>query len=220
WDPAVLVWSYLDLYEHCREDDCDAMADDPGFWFYHAPLGVEADVFKPLTEGTCESCADPTDDCDGGPWCPCACHDCNGVSKRTYTIATSGLSWLTESVRECVVAAQRAATKALPAWIFHLGEQLSREDDGVRCASGITDRQLADVYSQCRFVSGLRRIEGFELPAVEGLLCGARPVLFDTPGYRWIYGDWAEYIREESRESVIEQLVELFKRGARPVTAE
>ena len=128
-----------------------------------------------------------------------------------YIVGTSGLSRLQESVRECMIAAETCDRR-----VFHLGRQVTGKDF-VDCAEGLTDDQLAHRYSGCEFVSGLRRKEGFELPAAEGLLCGARPILFDTPDYRWNYKEWAEYIHEGTRQEVVDQLVQLFKQGARPV---
>ena len=130
---------------------------------------------------------------------------------KQYTIATSGYNRLQESIRECALAAG-----AVNGMVFHLGETRNWYDN-IIYANGIDDLQLATRYSMCQFVSGLRRTEGFELPAVEGLLCGARPIVFDTPDYRWNYHEFAEYVHEGSRAEVVEQLVELFKRGARPV---
>lgn len=102
-----------------------------------------------------------------------------------------------ESVRECVKAAQGL--------VFQLG-------------AGISDVELASVYSQSEFVSGLRRKEGFEMPVLEGLLCGARPICYDKPHYRYWFGDLAEYIPEASPEEVIKSLTALIDEGPRPVT--
>jgi hypothetical protein len=103
--------------------------------------------------------------------------------------------------------------------VLHLGVNLEHRYPNIRCISGVSDEELADNYAGCDFVSGLRRTEGFEIPAAEGLLCGARPIVFDTPDYHFNYREFAEYIHEGTRQQVVDQLVELFKRGARPVTA-
>jgi len=131
--------------------------------------------------------------------------------KRTYVICTSGSGALSESVKEAIVAARRVNRK-----VAHLGPELNRE--GVDCFSGLTDSELVDLYNQCEFVAGLRRTEGFELPAAEGLLCGARPIMFDQPHYRQWYAPWAEFITEGDRSSVIDSLEALFRREVRFVT--
>lgn len=130
-----------------------------------------------------------------------------------YTIATSGLDYLTESVRECIRATDRVGGK-----VFHLGAMLNRDQDFVECAKGISDEKLAEYYSHCQFVSGLRRDEGFEFPAAEGLLCGARPILFDRPHYRQWYYDLGVFIPEEPRDKVIESLHKVFLMGTDPVS--
>ena len=176
WAGANVVWSYLDLQQAAQIDDVPTS----DVYFYHAPLGVDAGVFKPLQQ------------------------------KRRYAICTSGL-YRAESVREAILAAKQVGRKVL-----HLGPELNHQD--VECHSGLTDEEVAEVYNQCEFVSGLRRIEGFELPAAEGLLCGARPIVFDRSHYRKWYKPWAEFIPEGSQMEVIESLASLFKRGARAVT--
>jgi hypothetical protein len=187
WENAKVVWSYYDLA--CEFDRAGYDAD--GGWkfpqrFYHAPLGVDAGVFYPR------------------PLEP--------VGLKDFTILTSGESKLSESVRECWLAATTVG--GITAHIGATGRMTA-------CTSNYlnqTDEQLAWIYSQCHFVSALRRKEGFELPAAEGLMCGARPICFDSADYRWCYKDFAEYIHEGTRQEVVDQLVELFKRGARPVT--
>lgn len=176
WACARCVWSYYDL---------ERMSPRQGN-FYHAPLGVDSDVFYPRPP------------LSGPPY--------------TYVVATSGRSRLTESVREAAIAAHLVRRK-----IFHLGSILALGPHG-HCAVDITDDQLATFYSDCDWVSGLRRVEGFELPAVEGLLCGTRPILFDRPHYRQWYDGFGEFIPEDSRQVVLDQLVQLFERGPRPVT--
>lgn len=189
WDKAAVVWSYYDLNSAIANDIFNYGIDLNNTTyltnFYHAPLGVDATVFV----------ADPN-------------------VKKLFTIATSGLSRLQESVRECWLAVEQVGGSA-----FHVGSPHLSSVCRVFSA-GCNDNQLAASYQQCEFVSGLRRTEGFELPAVEGLLCGSRPILFSTPDYRRWYEPWGEFIEETDRQGVVDQLVELFKRGARPVTAE
>ncbi len=184
WKGATCVWSYYDLLKAIRDDGGQWMIQN----FMHAPLGVDNRVFYDVHH----------------PY----------TIQREHVIATSGVSRLQESVRECELAAQVVGRS-----MFHLGRKVTGKPH-VTCAEGISDEELAQTYSTCEFVSGLRRTEGFELPAAEGLLCGARPVLFDTLDYRFNYRDWAEYVHEGTRQEVVDQLVQLFKRGAHPVTVE
>lgn len=196
WRWATVVWSYYDLLQAVWDDGDDGEAFRHNVNFYHAPLGADATVFR--------------DTRDEG-------------HERSLLAVTSGLSRLSESVREVALAASKfPASNHAPypdCNVYHLGPKL-RLPENVRCVNGVTDEQLATAYSYSEFVSGLRRKEGFELPAIEGLLCGARPVVFDTPDYRWNYGNHALYIPEGSRDEVVDSLVEIFKRGAPPVTPE
>lgn len=188
WQNAEVVWSYYDLEAARIADGGCASCEMPNF--YHAPLGVESEVFYQRQA-------------------------VNNEYARRYVIATTGLSYLSESVRECWLAASKDI-RTRP--VIHLGSRLSRAKGAVFCHENISDDKMAEYYSQCEFVSALRRKEGFELPAAEGLLCGARPIAFDTPDYRWIYKSWAEYVHEGTRQEVVDQLIQLFRQGARPVT--
>jgi len=187
--PSTSDW--MDLWKDAKlvwsYYDLPALCTEDGtrgvFEFYHAPLGVNAGIFYPRDR-----------------------------VRGEFIIATSGMHALTESVKECVVAAKKVGRR-----VFHLGHQLRRGDDIV-CRSGITDQELAGYFSSCEFVSGLRRTEGFELPVAEGLLCGARPILFNQPHYRQWYSNLALFIPEEPREKITETLVKVFEAGASPVT--
>ncbi len=101
--------------------------------------------------------------------------------------------------------------------MFHLGPNV-RRDPRITCWQGMDDKALAKIWASCDYVSGLRRTEGFEFPAVEGLICGARPVLFDRRHYQTWYGELAEYVPESSRPEVIDSLEGLFRSPYRPVT--
>ncbi len=190
WDAAAVVWSYYDLNLAIANDIFNYGIDVKGSFnldnFYHAPLGADAQTFQIHKN-----------------W-----------KARDYVILSSGLSRLSESVRECHLAAQEVGRPSA-----HLGNHVKLPPTA-DSFSGMPDDVLRGLYNTCEFVSGLRRTEGFELPAVEGLLCGARPVVFDTPDYHWNYGDHAEYIHEGTRAEVVEQLVALFKAGPRGVTEE
>lgn len=175
WHSATCVWSYYDLRRLAYEDGNVMQA----FPFYHAPLGVNADVFYPRT------------------------------ADKYYIIGTNGFSALTEGSREAALAAGFVKQP-----MFHLGPQV-RVGSHVTCQTGITDNDLATQLSRCVYVSGLRRVEGFELPAAEGLLCGARPVFYDKPHYRQWFDDWAVFIPEGPRDAVTASLTRVFQ-GPRP----
>lgn len=150
--------------------------------FYHAPLGVETADFT------------------------------RQAVRREFLVMTHGTSWLTEGVREAVLAARRHGGR-----VYHLGPHIRRTPE-MLAEMPVHDAALARRYSQCYYVAPLRRIEGFELPAAEGVICGARPILYDRPHYRHWYGDLAEYVPEGDRADVIEALDGIFSRPYRAVT--
>lgn len=131
--------------------------------------------------------------------------------QRNFLIAStgSGKPWNKECKNEIVLASKNLGKK-----IFQLGP--GENTDRITYSNNASDKDLAEFYSQCEFVSGLRRIEGFELPVIEGLLCGARPICFDTPNFRFWFKSVAEFIPENS--SIHENLNKIFIRSAKPVT--
>ena len=131
-----------------------------------------------------------------------------------FVIAASSQGYLVESARECILASRNVGKK-----VFYLGKELNRGVDVV-CKTGIPDWELTNWYSRCDYVSGLRRTEGFEFPVLEGALCGARPILFDKPHYRYWFNPFGLFIPEEPREQVIESLTKIFSAPAAPRVSE
>lgn len=131
-------------------------------------------------------------------------------SKRKFIIAGTGTG--SQSSQECkneVISAARTLGKN----IFQLGYGI-RSD--VAYSNGMDDKMLAYYYSHCEFVSGLHRVEGFELPVIEGLLCGARPICFDRPHYRHWFDKLAEFIPEDG--NITDNVRKILQKGAKPVT--
>jgi acetyltransferase-like isoleucine patch superfamily enzyme len=139
------------------------------------------------------------------------------------SLAAGGVETLAEisSAGSCLVmkGAVAAAVERVGGRMIHLGPNLYLGDH-VESYTDIDDIYLAALYRQCRFVSGLRRGEGFELPAAEGLLCGCRPILYDQPHYRLWYDKWGRFIPEESQEVVESALVRIFKDSLDPTVTE
>lgn len=133
-------------------------------------------------------------------------------TRKRFIIGTSGYIAETEGVLECHAVASR-----LEHLHFHLGPDL-KLGPGVTYMTNIADDILADFWSQCTFVAGLRRIEGFELPIVEGLACGARPICFDSPHYRQWFDGLAEFVPEVEPAEVTEHLYSIMSKPVRTVT--
>lgn len=183
WQLATCVWSYYDLDALLKEDYQD-VKDELGYLptlsnFYHAPMGVDANFRR---------------------W----------MDVERYIVGCTGYLAQQECLDEVAVAA--GADRK----VFHLGpdpitdSKISWGINGphVKHMLGINDDVLAQMYSRCRYVTGLRRIEGFEMPLAEGLLCGAMPITFDQPHYRKWFDGLAHFIPEDG--NVAQSLVDIF----------
>ncbi len=140
---------------------------------------------------------------------------------RTIGLITSGYSTgpLQEAIEEAVFACEATGQS-----FVHIGpgtiEGMTRYPKTWNTQLNIPDAQLVQLYRNAKRVSGLRHIEGFELPALEGLLQGARPVLFDRKDMRMWYDGLAEFVPECSGPELEERLTQLFKTEPTPVTPE
>lgn len=159
-----------------------------GACFYHAPLGID----KAFTE---DFIALPRD---------------VGVMTSGY-VAGPGA----EAIEEVALAAWMLGMSSV-----HLGPKLvegMRTQTELRSILGVSDAQLAGYYRRCKWVSGLRYVEGFELPALEGLACGARPIVFDRPDmYPWYTGH-AVFVPECTGEDLVQVLLDVFDSEPDPV---
>jgi len=84
----------------------------------------------------------------------------------------------------------------------------------------VTDEQLRGLYNQCNWFSSLRRKDGFELTAVEAMLCGVRPIVFDTPNYRQWYQDLAEFVPETPPGELVRNICNILNSPPRPLTSD
>lgn len=166
--------------------------------FVRLPLGVDTGIFRPSLMPVQQ---------DGRPT--------RYLPLKSYLVGTSGYVAGMESVDLWAQVCSQPPHRRQ----FHLGPNLHLPGS-VLYANGIPDSELARYWSQCFYVSGLRRSEGFELPAYEGLAAGARPVMFDREDARHWLGDKAEYIQEGSDLDIVEQLAVLVNGPYRAVTAD
>ncbi len=135
--------------------------------------------------------------------------------KRKYVMGIHSKGWTHESLREVVTAAREAKKRVL---VFDEPKDYGEEVFFTGVIKN-NDQLLAYWYSQCQYVSGLRRTEGFELPVIEGLMCGARPICFDLPSYRMWFEGLVEFIPESGgRAQIIPELVNILNQEPRPVT--
>lgn len=155
--------------------------------FYYASLGVDMQVFNQLS--------------------------CNLRERLVITTGyTSGES--AEAIEEVWIAARRCGVK-----VVHIGphtiEGIDREwvKSIPEYRHNISDNELANLYRRALWVAALRHTEGFELPALEGLACGAAPIIFDQLNMRHWYRDSAIYIPDINGEGLINELMNVFNRN-------
>lgn len=134
---------------------------------------------------------------------------------RTHAVLTTGYDDGQEAIRECHEAARRLGAPSV-----HLNARFPWMWPGLDVVDGINDEALATWYSRCWYVSGLRRIEGFELPVLEGLCCGARPIVFDTPTAREWFDGHAIFVPEVEPAALTDVLTEVLRESPRFVTAD
>jgi hypothetical protein len=134
-----------------------------------------------------------------------------GEHNHNYQILTTGKNYMTEGVRECAIASEKVRRKAV-----HFGFIVDK--DNVDSFVDADNNTYVIALNNSDYVAGLRRGEGFELPAAEGLVCGVRPILFNAPHYCAWYNNLGLFVQENSREILINDLKDIFLGEERPVT--
>ena len=131
---------------------------------------------------------------------------------RRWLLATTGYVAETECLQECADAVAKLGGRML-----HLGHRLNLGPH-VDYVMDIPDADWAGYLRQCQFVAGLRRIEGFELPILEGYACGAIPITFETPCYDW-FQNFALRVPEGSPSYVsdaVRRVLEVHRSASAP----
>lgn len=190
WRDSVCVWSYYNLNEMIRIDNPDL--GEPNLPFFYAPLGVDEEFTRLYVDFPRKI----------------------GAMTSGYVSGPSA-----EAIEEVAVAAGRVGKRVAHLGPFPVG-MTNDQSPGSHWQfhHGITDQELATLYRSSEWVSGLRHGEGFELPVLEGLCCGARPILFDRPEMRYWYDEHAVFVPECSGEELIDHLVRVMSRRPDPVS--
>ncbi len=134
--------------------------------------------------------------------------------EKQYLIGTNGNSYDSECLGEVRMAAYEVNGKVL-----HVGPEYAK-DPMVTTLSNISDDKLRECYNMCRNFSALRRKDGFEMVAIESLLCGVRPIMFDTPNYRQWFDGLVEFIPEGTPAETMREIRGLLRTERNPVTLE
>lgn len=158
--------------------------------FYRAPMGLDPVFRRPFSNG----------------------HRDVGVMTSGYVNGHGQ-----EAIEEPIVAAhQRGLTQ------LHLGPIPEGLTPGVKLnyAYDIGDTELVSLYQRTKWVAAMRFVEGFEMPAIEGLACGARPIVFDRPDMHHWYDGHAIFVPECSGQALIDALTPIVGSDPNPVTSE
>jgi hypothetical protein len=185
--PWLNLWQSADLVWSYY--DLSTVAECAGFNFYHAPLGLD-DVFATA---------------------PAQPH----LGRARVIVTTgyvSGSGPGAEPIEDVWIAAKCAGVGIIhigPANVVGMRLDVTRE-----VHTDISDTLLAEIYGRATWVSALRRTEGFELPGIEGLSCGARPIVFDNADNRHWYGDgdYANYVKDRGGIDLVDDLLKIFTR--------
>lgn len=139
--------------------------------------------------------------------------------KKIYEIFNTGYVSGSEAIYESYLAARAVGGASV-----HVGGSINNEVHDtpdpkyyVR-KENISDFEMNLSYNQSKYVCGLRRNEGFELPVIEGALAGCRPICFNNPYYTRWFKDLAIFIPEDN--NVKENLIKIFKSKYKPVAKE
>jgi hypothetical protein len=188
------LWAGADLvwsyYDLAAACEADGCEMDPAVNFYMSPLGVDAAFAAgPLPRG-----------------------------ERPIDVMTSGyVSTGQEAIWEFALAAERTGRT-----VKHLGphtvQGMPRRPRGWSAMLGVTDDDLAAFLGCTKWVSGLRYGEGFEMPCIEGLARGARPVVFDRPDMRQWYDGHAVFVPEVPSEELACILEDVLTGAPEPVS--
>lgn len=85
-------------------------------------------------------------------------------------------------------------------------EDLGLEEEVVLQLRGVARADLAALYRECRAVLLPSEAEGFGLPLLEALACGAAALASDLPVLREVGGDAASYVRPGQAQEWVEAL--------------
>ena len=195
WAKSELVWSYYDLAKYMESSAVIPCREK----LFRAPLGADP-IFRDNAQQLLQFCATGAR---------------SFASESRRLIVTSGYvsGPGAEAIEEVWNAAERVG------WLgVHIGpskvEGMRRKSmpAGWHSAEGCTDTELAAYYRRAHFVAGLRYVEGFEMPAVESIMCGAIPLVFDQPSQRHWFGDLTPMVLPEagSKRQLTSRLEEIF----------
>jgi hypothetical protein len=134
-------------------------------------------------------------------------------AEKKYLAGTDGNNFRAECIGETHLTTWNLKKNAV-----HIGQPFDANPI-VTYLSNITDDELRDVHNQCEYFVSLRRKDGFELPAIQSMLCGVRPIVFDTPNYRQWFDGLAIFIPEVGVKETAYNLGRVMAQPPKPMLA-
>lgn len=93
--------------------------------------------------------------------------------------------------------------------VYHTGEDFKYNRAHYKYLPYMSDTQYSAILNRAKYISCLREIEGFELAGVEGLFCGAVPIVPNLPTYDW-YSGFA--VKVDMKDNVLLQVADIISR--------
>jgi len=136
-------------------------------------------------------------------------------AKKRFTIACTGSVAASEAIQEIY-----EACKILDCKMLHLGHNFGFDSKYYENRENVSVEEVNAIFNGSKYVSALRRAEGFELPAIEAANCGIRPICFNNPCYTHWFKDFAIFIGETDSVNVVDQLVDVLSHEPQPIAEE
>lgn len=111
--------------------------------------------------------------------------------KKDIDILSTGYVASTESIQEAYDAVRKVGGS-----ILNIGANFNF-GLGFYSLENISEELLRRLYERSKYVIGLRKMEGFELPILEGLACGTRGICYNADHYSHWFGNLVEYVEED-----------------------
>jgi glycosyltransferase involved in cell wall biosynthesis len=137
-------------------------------------------------------------------------YNLNNKYYRPIKVFTTGHIAETESIDLVYEAAKKSKHK-----MYNTGKNFKWDSLHYQYLDFLPEEGLADLLNHTQFVTGLRKIEGFEIMSIEGLFCGARPIVYDLPTYD-LYKEHAIVI--DPNKDIIETLTNIFRHYPRSMS--
>lgn len=133
---------------------------------------------------------------------------------KSYIIGSNGYDFKNECIGEVQLAVWNSGGRGV-----HVGKNFN-SNPIIDYFTDISDEKFREIYNSSEHWSSLRRKDGFEMPAVEAMLCGIRPIMFDTPNYRQWFDGLVDFIPERGVDEVSGHIKRILKNGPRNLSEE